>query len=65
MDNTAELAAALYTLGKVRDLHGKPRTERHGSGCVHCAIHWPCPTYRLVTAALDDEETDQTPEATT
>jgi hypothetical protein len=61
MDDTAPLAAALYTLGKVRDLHGKPRTERHGSGCVHCAILWPCPTYRLVVAALDGEPNGDTP----
>jgi hypothetical protein len=36
-------------LKQIRDQHGRPRTDRHGSGCVHCAILWPCPTYKLAT----------------
>lgn len=29
----------------------KPRTERHGSGCVQCGTVWPCATYRELNAA--------------
>ena len=28
-----------------RELHGRPRIDRHGSGCVQCGIVWPCPTF--------------------
>ncbi|MCQ0011954.1 hypothetical protein [Actinomadura madurae] len=29
---------------QVKRLHGKPRVDRYGSGCVQCGIVWPCPT---------------------
>ena len=35
-------------LEEVRRLHGKPRTDRYGSGCVQCSIVWPCPTAKAV-----------------
>lgn len=35
-------------IATVRATH-KPRTERHGSGCVQCGIVWPCPTYKALT----------------
>lgn len=41
----AERDLALNTLQQIQDMHGRPRTDRHGSGCIHCAIAWPCPTY--------------------
>ncbi|MEV4174008.1 hypothetical protein [Nonomuraea sp. NPDC049709] len=40
---------------RIAQLHGGPRTERHGSGCVQCGILWPCPTKR----ALDGEDTNR------
>lgn len=40
-----EMREARAELDRVRDMHGRPRTDRHGSGCIHCAIVWPCPTY--------------------
>lgn len=39
--------AAEAVIAAVRAKH-KPRTERHGSGCVQCGIVWPCPTYRAL-----------------
>lgn len=39
-----ELREARGVIQRVRSLHSGPRTERHGSGCVQCAICWPCPT---------------------
>ena len=38
-------------LARVKAMH-KPRTERHGSGCVQCGIVWPCPTYRELDDAV-------------
>lgn len=35
------------TLATTQALH-KPRTERHGAGCVQCGILWPCPTYKAL-----------------
>lgn len=37
-------------IARVKAMH-KRRTERHGSGCVHCGIVWPCPTFRELDAA--------------
>lgn len=39
-------------LHKVQALHHGPRTERHGSGCIHCGIVWPCPTIRALDAEI-------------
>lgn len=38
-------------LTAVAALHHGPRTERHGSGCIHCGIVWPCPTALAVEGA--------------
>lgn len=35
-------------VSEVKRLHGKPRTERYGAGCVQCGIVWPCPTGKAV-----------------
>lgn len=57
-DIAPETAGAL--LAEVRRLRAvldaalakhKPRTERHGSGCVQCGTVWPCTTYRDLNAA--------------
>jgi hypothetical protein len=45
-----ERDAALAAVARVRQLHGRPRTERHGSGCVGCGVVWPCPTLRALDA---------------
>jgi len=50
-DTLARLHGAEAAVDRVRAMH-KPRTERHGSGCVQCGIVWPCPTSR----ALDEPE---------
>lgn len=47
----AEVEQLGSVLAEVRDLHGHPRTARHGSGCVSCGIVWPCPTYRAISSA--------------
>lgn len=35
-------------IAKVQGLHGKPRTDQYGSGCIQCGIVWPCPTAKVV-----------------
>jgi hypothetical protein len=45
----ADAAEAL--IAAVRAKH-KPRTERHGSGCVQCGTVWPCATHRDLDAAV-------------
>lgn len=52
----AEQAEA--TIARVRDLHGRPRTDRHGSGCIHCGIVWPCPTYKALTPPADQQDAE-------
>jgi hypothetical protein len=46
----ADAAEAL--IAGVRATH-KPRTERHGSGCVQCGIVWPCPTFKALDVAAE------------
>ncbi|NEA22621.1 hypothetical protein [Actinomadura bangladeshensis] len=36
--------AAEGIVEKVKRLHGKPRVDRAGSGCIQCGVLWPCPT---------------------
>ena len=50
-DTLARLHDAEMAVTKLRAMH-KPRTERHGSGCVQCGIVWPCPT----SLVLDGKE---------
>ncbi|MEY9995848.1 hypothetical protein ABIE67_007880 [Streptomyces sp. V4I8] len=41
--------AAEAVIADVQAKH-KPRTERHGAGCVQCGTVWPCATYRDLDA---------------
>lgn len=43
----------LDVVRQVSSLHHGPRTERHGSCCVHCGLVWPCPTVQIVAAVKE------------